>query len=116
MSETKIENPIVITPNAAAEIKRRLAEGKFPAEGGLRLAVKGGGCSGFSYVFDLDQGPKEGDLVFEQDGARAFVDPKSFKFLQGLRVDFNPGMYKHGFQFENPNATKSCGCGSSFSM
>jgi iron-sulfur cluster assembly protein len=86
-----------------------------PEEGGLRLGVQGGGCSGLSYVVKFDTQPRERDRVFVYDGVRIFVDPKSFIYLQGMVLDYEETLMKRGFVFQNPNATKSCGCGSSFS-
>ncbi len=86
-----------------------------PEEGGLRLGVQGGGCSGLSYSVRFDTQPRERDRVFTFDGVRVFVDPKSFIYLQGMVVDYEETLMKRGFVFHNPNATKSCGCGSSFS-
>jgi iron-sulfur cluster assembly protein len=90
-------------------------EGISPTEGGLRLGVMGGGCSGLSYSIKFDTSPRERDRVFEFDGVRVFVDPKSFLYLSGMTLDYEETLMRQGFNFLNPNATHSCGCGSSFS-
>jgi len=82
----------------------------------LRVGVIGGGCSGFSYKMSFDQEPKAGDIDFEENGIRIFVDPKSALFMQGLRIDYKDGLEASGFSYENPKATKSCGCGTSFAV
>jgi iron-sulfur cluster assembly protein len=109
----KVENMIHLTEAARAEVKRLLEKENNPAIG-LRVGVKGGGCSGLSYV--LDFGPqKENDKVFEESGVRVFVDPKSYLYLSGLTLDYHDGLMDKGFKFINPNASRSCGCGESFS-
>jgi iron-sulfur cluster assembly accessory protein len=75
----------------------------------------GGGCSGFQYSMDFENEPKEGDVVYEQDGLKYFVDPMSSMYLQGVTVDYIQGLQGAGFKFNNPNARNTCGCGSSFS-
>ena len=80
------------------------------------MAVKAGGCSGFSYVFDWEPRPAEHDQVFERDGARVFVDPKSLKFLDGTVLDYDTSLLSKGFMLNNPKAKGTCGCGVSFSV
>lgn len=104
---------ISITADAVAEVKRLLAKRGAP-DMGLRLGVRGGGCSGLSYVMDFAEEPEKTDKVLDYDGLRVFIDPKSFLFLNGIELDFNSGITNHGFQFRNPNAKSSCGCGLSF--
>lgn len=107
---------LTITETAAKEIKRVIEEQKMPEETVLRVGVAGGGCSGFQYSLGFDNqvdGTK--DHVSEQHGLRVAVDKKSELFLDGTTVDFYEGLEKRGFTFDNPNAVKSCGCGSSFS-
>ncbi len=106
---------IDITPQAAAHI-RTLSQEKGSAQGGLRLGVRGGGCSGFSYVVDWEPAPGEGDHVFERDGARLFVDPRSARFLEGTVVDWQKTLMQSGLVFRNPNVKSSCGCGESFAV
>jgi iron-sulfur cluster assembly protein len=103
---------IQVTPKAVAKIKQALAAHQL--EGGLRLGVLGGGCSGLSYQFKFDRAPRANDKVFEYDGVKVFVDPKSFLYLNGLTLDYKESLLQSGFVFENPNAKKTCGCGSSF--
>ncbi len=103
---------IEVTPKAVAKIKEALA--KQNVEGGLRLGVLGGGCSGLSYQFKFDQKSRPNDKVFDCDGVKLFVDPKSYIYLHGLTLDYKESLLQSGFVFENPNAKKSCGCGSSF--
>jgi iron-sulfur cluster assembly protein len=106
---------IDISAQAAVHI-RALSQEKGSAQGGLRLGVRGGGCSGFSYVVDWEAAPGERDHVFERDGARVFVDPKSARFLEGTVVDWQRTLMQSGFVFRNPNVKSSCGCGESFAV
>jgi iron-sulfur cluster assembly protein len=107
---------IVVTEKAAANIRRILAkENISPEVGGLRLGVQGGGCSGMSYVLRFETESEEHDNIFEFGGVRVFIDPKSFVYLRGMTLDFEDTLMRQGFVFNNPNATKSCGCGTSFS-
>ena len=87
----------------------------FAEQGGLRLGVQGGGCSGLSYNIRFDTQPRERDRVFQFGDVRVFVDPKSFIYLHGMTLDYQETLMQQGFVFVNPNSTKSCGCGSSFS-
>jgi len=84
--------------------------------GGLRLAVQGGGCSGFNYVIKFDKAQRPNDNVFEVQGAKVFVDPKSFQYLDGLTLDYKSDLIQQTFVFHNPNAKHSCSCGTSFSV
>ncbi len=106
---------IEISEKAAARIKVLLTEKGTPA-GGLRLGVKGGGCSGLSYHVDWAAEPSRFDQVIERDGARVFVDPKSAMFLAGTVVDFQQTLMQTGFVFKNPNVKTACGCGESFTI
>jgi len=90
-------------------------EGISAEQGGLRLGVQGGGCSGLSYNIRFDTQPRERDRVFQYDDVRVFVDPKSFIYLHGMVLDYQETLMQQGFVFVNPNSSKSCGCGSSFS-
>jgi iron-sulfur cluster assembly protein len=105
-----------VTERAVKRIRTAMAkEGVSPEEGGLRLGVLGGGCSGLSYSIKFDTRPRERDRVYEFDGVRVFVDPKSFLYLHGMTLDYEETLMRQGFNFINPNSTRSCGCGSSFS-
>ncbi len=112
----KTTEEIVITPRAAEEIRKIKSEHKIPETHGLRLGVKGGGCSGMSYVLAFDEKPREGDEVFSIQGLTVFVDPRSLFYLSGTTVDFADGLQGRGFVFKNPNATRTCGCGHSFGV
>ncbi len=115
MATTDTPNAIVhATPPAVEELKRLLAT---EAEGvtGVRMAVKGGGCSGLSYVLDFD-GLRDGDNVVEQDGIDFYMDKKSTIYLKGIELDYKEGLKGKGFVFQNPNASSTCGCGESFSV
>jgi iron-sulfur cluster assembly protein len=106
---------IEISEKAATRIKALCAEKGTPG-GGLRLGVKGGGCSGLSYFIDWAPAPAKLDQVIERDGARVFVDPKSAMFLQGTIVDWQQTLMQSGFVFRNPNVRSACGCGESFTV
>jgi len=107
---------IQVTEKAIAKIRSVLAkEGIAPDQGGLRLGVQGGGCSGLSYNIRFDSQPRERDRVFQFGDVRVFVDPKSLIYLQGMTLDYQETLMQQGFVFQNPNSTKSCGCGTSFS-
>lgn len=105
-----------ISQNASRQIRKLLDRQGLPG-GGLRVAVKAGGCSGLSYVFDWEAAPKPDDLVFEgEPGARVFVDPKSLRFLDGTVLDYDTALISKGFVLHNPKASSTCGCGLSFSV
>jgi iron-sulfur cluster assembly protein len=107
---------IEVTEKALAQIRVAMAkENISPAEGGLRLGVQGGGCSGLSYNISFDTQPRERDRIFQFGDVRVFIDPKSFIYLHGMVLDYEQTLMRQGFVFHNPNAQKSCGCGSSFS-
>lgn len=103
---------INLTPKAIARIRRLL--GTQHPQGGMRLGVVGGGCSGLSYKFKVEAEPRPNDHVFEFDGVKVFVDPKSYTYLEGLTLDYKESLMESQFVFENPNAQKSCSCGKSF--
>src|SRR5512147_2576479 len=106
---------IQVTAKALARIRSAMAkEGISAEQGGLRLGVQGGGCSGLSYNIRFDTQPRERDRVFQYEDVRMFVDPKSFIYLHGMTLDYQETLMQQGFVFVNPNSTKSCGCGSSF--
>ena len=104
---------IEITDNAAEKIKSLMAKQGI-SEGGLRVGVKGRGCSGLSYTFSWEKAARLGDEVFEGHGAKIFVDKKSYLFLKGTTLDYDTALLTKGFVFNNPNAKQTCGCGSSF--
>ena len=107
---------ITLTETAATEIKRVMEEQGRPELKYVRVGVVGGGCSGFQYSFDFTNSYDESaDMMSEQHGVGVVVDKKSDLFLDGTTIDFYTSLDKRGFTFENPNAVKSCGCGSSFS-
>jgi iron-sulfur cluster assembly protein len=103
---------ISMTDGAARKILALVAE-KGLADGGLRVKVVGGGCSGLTYKMDLDQA-RNGDKIFERDGAKLVVDRKSFLYLNGTELDYADELMSAGFNLRNPNVKRSCGCGSSF--
>src|SRR5258706_13986426 len=107
---------IQITDKAIARVRSAMEkEGVSVEQGGLRLGVQGGGCSGLSYNIRFDTQPRERDRVFQFGDVRVFVDPKSFIYLHGMVLDYQETLMQQGFVFVNPQATKSCGCGTSFS-
>jgi len=106
---------IHLTEKAASKIRQLLTKEGVPAEsGGLRIGVQGGGCSGLSYAMRLETQARDRDKVFEEHGARLFVDLKSFLYLNDTTLDYEESLIRQGFVFQNPNAARSCGCGSSF--
>ena len=105
---------ITLTDRAASRILEIVA--REPGKSALRVAVNGGGCSGFQYEFQLAEAQAEDDLVIERAGARALVDPVSQGFLQGSQIDFVDDLMGQSFRITNPNATSSCGCGTSFTI
>jgi iron-sulfur cluster assembly protein len=104
---------IQISETAARKIQSLMAKQGID-DGGLRVGVKGGGCSGLSYTFAWERQPRLGDEVFEEHGAKIFVDRKSYLFLKGTTLDYDTALLTKGFVFNNPNAKQTCGCGSSF--
>jgi iron-sulfur cluster assembly protein len=117
MSDTVLEaaEPIVtLTPAAVKQVKFLIEKQNRSAQC-LRIAVKGGGCSGLSYVMNLEPAPTDRDLVFEVEGLTVIVDPKSARFIGGLNLDYSvKNLLEGGWRFSNPNAQRSCGCGTSF--
>lgn len=107
---------ITLTETAAREIKNIIQQQELDAEKvRLRVGVKGGGCSGFSYILDLTESQRDSDEAFDLHGVKVIIDPKSLLYLSGVTVDFRDEIMGRGFVFNNPNATSTCGCGSSFS-
>ena len=107
---------ITVTEKALQRIKQLVEKRERPPKG-LRIGVKGGGCSGFQYLFEFsDEDPQEHDRVFEFDGLKVFCDPKSYLFLAGTELDYVESLMESGFKFQNPNVKGTCGCGSSVSF
>jgi iron-sulfur cluster assembly protein len=106
---------MMITKHAADKVISLIKERDIPPEG-LRVGVRGGGCSGFSYFLEFAESSKEGDRILETNGVKIFVDNKSFLYLAGTTVDYIDGLGGAGFKFQNPNARRTCGCGESFSI
>lgn len=113
---------ITMSERAAAKVKEILQERGLPDTAGLRFAIKGGGCSGFEYVVDLEPNPRKFDMpgrfdkVFVSNGARILVDKKSYLFLNGVEIDWEEQRFGHAFTYRNPNAKGVCGCGTSFAV
>ncbi len=116
MSNVQLDAEIKITEKAAQEVKKIMSENNVPEAYGLRVGVKGGGCSGLTYTLGFDGEQKEGDTVIENNGIKLFVDGKSLFYLSGTELDFTDGLNGKGFIFNNPNAAKTCGCGESFGV
>ncbi|MGA7838124.1 MAG: iron-sulfur cluster insertion protein ErpA [Ignavibacteriaceae bacterium] len=116
MAEVQTENDIVVTEKAVKEIKKIMGENKVPETFGLRVGVKGGGCSGLTYSLGFDETAKEGDTTIDQYEVKLFIDGKSLFYLSGTVLDFTDGLNGKGFVFNNPNASKTCGCGESFGV
>jgi iron-sulfur cluster assembly protein len=106
---------VTLTDAAKEHVKKLLREPEQAGKEGLRLGIKGGGCSGLSYLIEFDT-EKEGDTVLEHDGFKVFLDRKSTIYLAGVTLDYKGGLQGKGLVFQNPNATNTCGCGESFSL
>jgi len=113
---TAVETEIKVTPKAVQKIRHAFTKMGVTdtANAGLRLGVLGGGCSGLSYQFKFDTKPRTTDNIYDFDGVHIFIDPKSARYLAGMTLDYKETLMESGFVFENPNAKKSCGCGTSF--
>ncbi|MGA7676517.1 MAG: iron-sulfur cluster insertion protein ErpA [Rhizomicrobium sp.] len=111
---TETALPVTVSPRAAKRIAEIIAAEGAPTM--LRLAVTGGGCSGFQYNFALDDARADDDLVIEEDGVTVLIDSTSLEFLKGAEIDFVDDLIGASFKVNNPNATSSCGCGTSFSV
>jgi iron-sulfur cluster assembly protein len=107
---------ISVTPKAVGEVKKLMQEQHPDQKMALRVGVKGGGCSGLSYILDFEEQPRPDDRILEFHGIKVFMDPKSAIYLKGTELDFADGLMGTGFTFVNPNAQRTCGCGSSFSV
>lgn len=106
--------PVTLTEGAVRELKKLIAQQELSNDYGLRLGVEGGGCAGMNYILGFDQ-KKEGDNEYEVEGIRMFMNKSHGLYLAGMEVDFQQGLDARGFTFNNPNASKTCGCGTSFS-
>jgi iron-sulfur cluster assembly accessory protein len=113
--ETMVASPINLTARAVAEIKRLMAADGFDKTMALRIGVKGGGCSGMSYILGFDD-KQAADETFESDGLTYIMNPSHGLYLFGMEVDWQDGLNARGFTFTNPNASKTCGCGTSFAV
>ena len=108
---------VELSEQAIAELKKIKNENDFADDVGLRIGVKGGGCSGFSYVMEFDEDePAEVDEIIDIEGIAIYVDKKSMLYLDGIKIDFHEDLMQRGFVFQNPNASGTCGCGSSFGV
>ena len=108
---------ITMSETAVKEVKHLLSQTTFnPSFAGVRVGVKGGGCSGFTYTLNFDKSPAKDDEIFEFDGVRLFCDPKSLMYLNEITLEYTTGLQSKGFQFINPKAVATCGCGESFSV
>jgi iron-sulfur cluster assembly protein len=114
--QQQAEEIVTLTPRAAVEIRKIKEENNIPQSHSLRLGVKGGGCSGLTYVLAFDEQPKDRDTVYEREGITICIDPKSRFYLSGTTLDFSDGLNGRGFVFNNPQAAKTCGCGHSFGV
>ena len=112
--QERIETPVSLTPSAAEKIRGLMAEDSDVSV--LRVAIEGGGCSGFQYGLGFDRGAQEGDVEFECEGVNVVVDPFSAPYLSGAIVDYLETIQESGFKIDNPNAVSSCGCGHSFQV
>ena len=111
--ETITSSPVVLTGRAVKEVKRLMESGD--TSGMLRIGVKGGGCSGMSYILGFDE-KNEGDEEFDIEGVRCLINPAHAIYLMGMEIDWHDGLNSRGFTFTNPNASKTCGCGTSFAV
>lgn len=112
-SKAKRPSPVKLTDRAVSEVRRIIANKQIPEGYGLRVGVKGGGCSGMSYILGFDK-QREHDLEFAEQGITIFMDKRHGLYLMDTSIDYHDGLDARGFVFENPNATETCGCGSSF--
>lgn len=111
-----LDSEIVISEKALGEIKKIMGQNNIPDTYGLRVGIKGGGCSGLSYSLGFDKESRDGDKIINKEGVQLFIDAKSLFYLSGTQLDYTDGLNGRGFVFNNPNAAKTCGCGSSFGV
>lgn len=114
MEKTVSKSPIHLTDGALKQLREIRTKEEIPSEYGLRVGVKGGGCSGFTYVLGFDE-MKENDEIYQVDDIRVFINKAHGLYLLGMEIDWLDGLNNRGFQFNNPNASETCGCGTSFS-
>lgn len=107
---------ITVSESAKQKLENLRTESGFSSDSFLRVGVEGGGCSGLSYKLDFDDAMRDGDQLFEDKGVKILVDKKSFLYLVGTELDYSGGLNGKGFAFNNPNATRTCGCGESFAV
>jgi iron-sulfur cluster assembly accessory protein len=113
--ETLVESPLEFSAQAVAEIRRLMNEPGFDSDNFLRIGVKGGGCSGLSYILGFDK-RQESDQVYETGGLTFIMNPSHGIYLAGMKIHWEDGLNARGFSFNNPNASKTCGCGTSFAV
>lgn len=114
VQDTTTTQPVTLTSGAIRELTRIMSEQKIPEGFGLRVGVKGGGCSGFSYILGFDE-QKDNDEVHEVNGMKVLMQKSHAMYLLGMEIDWVEGLNNRGFSFNNPNASSTCGCGTSFS-
>jgi iron-sulfur cluster assembly protein len=112
----EVKEDIFVTAKAAEQVRKVKADNNIPDHFALRLGIKGGGCSGFTYVLAFDEKSRPEDREFTIQGLNVYVDPKSLNFLAGTTLDYSDGLSGRGFVFNNPNAHRTCGCGNSFGV
>ncbi len=116
VSAAPVDVPVTITKKAADMVEATKQEEGLDPSCALRIAVRGGGCSGFEYALDFEDEVRDTDLVYDQEGVKVVIDPVSARYLAGTEIDYSRGMTDAGFKFNNPNAVGTCGCGSSFTV
>ncbi len=116
VSGTDENDNVLITSKALSEVKNIKEQNTIPQDYGLRLGIKGGGCSGMSYTLGFDAASRENDIIMSVEDVSIFIDSKSLFYLMGITLDYSDGLTGRGFTFNNPNASKTCGCGSSFGV
>ncbi|HEY8735001.1 MAG TPA: iron-sulfur cluster assembly accessory protein [Puia sp.] len=115
MNDTEINSPLKFSPQAVKEIRRLMNEPGFDKNNFLRIGVKGGGCSGLSYILGFDK-KQEADQIFESGNLSFIINPSHCIYLTGMEIHWEDGLNARGFSFNNPNASKTCGCGTSFAV
>ena len=113
LTKTLPDTPVNLSPRAAEEVRKIMTTKDIPDGYGLRVGVRGGGCSGMSYILGFDK-QREHDISFDFDGIPLYIDKRHGLYLMGTTIDYHDGLNARGFTFDNPNATQTCGCGSSF--